>query len=100
MALFRHKVSGELVERPAHYADHPVLGRNLELVEGDVTPAPETSSKKKTSTKKTTAYVPFAEDGDGDGLVQDGTEWERPVGVEIPQEQIDAPEEETENNEE
>lgn len=99
MALFRHKVSGELVNRPAHYANHPVLGRNLELVEGEVAPAPTSSSKKKAPAKKTTAYVPFAEDGDGDGFIQDGTEWERPVGVEIPQEQ-EAPEEETENNEE
>jgi hypothetical protein len=33
-------------------------------------------------------YIPAADDADGDGLVQDGTEWEREVGVEIPQEEI------------
>jgi hypothetical protein len=35
MALFRHKVTGELVSRPAHYADHKVLGKNLELVSNE-----------------------------------------------------------------
>lgn len=100
MALFRHKVSGALVERPAHYINHPVLGRNLEPVDGEVTPAPQASSKKKSSAKKTIGYVADATDGDGDGLVQDGTEWERPVGVEIPQEQEEAPEDNIENNEE
>ena len=29
------------------------------------------------------AYVPEAKDGDKDGLVQDGTKWERPVGTEF-----------------
>lgn len=39
------------------------------------------SSKKYKS--KTEGYVPEAIDADGDGLVQDGTEFERPVGTEI-----------------
>ena len=98
MALFRHKVSGELVDRPAHYAEHPVLGRNLILITEEAE-APKVE-KKSRSAKKTTDYIPFAADGDGDGLVQDGTEWERPVGVEIPQEPEEAPEENIENNEE
>lgn len=38
-------------------------------------------TKKKTYTPK--PYVPEALDGDGDGLVQDGTEFERPVETEI-----------------
>lgn len=88
MALFRHKVTGELVSRPAHYADHKVLGKNLELVSLEETEVEVAAPAKKRSTKKATAYIPFAEDGDGDDLVQDGTEWERPVGVEIPQEEI------------
>ena len=89
MALFIHKVSGEIVDRPAHYADHPVLGKNLTLIteEAKAPEVKESSSKKKGSAKKTTDYIPFAVDGDGDGLVQDGTEWERPVGVEFPQEE-------------
>lgn len=88
MALFRHKVTGELVSRPAHYADHKVLGKNLELITEEVTEVEVAAPAKKRSTKKATEYIPFALDGDGDGLVQEGTEWEREVGVEIPQEEI------------
>ena len=32
---------------------------------------------------KKNTYVPAAKDADGDGLVQDGTEFERPVGMEL-----------------
>lgn len=28
-------------------------------------------------------YIPTAQDGDGDGMVQDGTIFERPEGVEL-----------------
>ena len=28
-------------------------------------------------------YNPDARDGDGDGLVQDGTEWERPIDSQV-----------------
>jgi hypothetical protein len=38
------------------------------------------TSKK---TYKPKGYVPNAKDGDGDGMVQDGTEFERPVGTEL-----------------
>lgn len=94
MALFKHKVTGELVSRPAHYADHKVLGKNLELVSEEETKVEVAAPEKKRSAKKTTEYIPAAVDADGDGLVQEGTEWEREVGVEIPQEEI------IENNEE
>lgn len=33
--------------------------------------------------KRKATYVPKAIDADGDGLVQDGTEFERPVGTEL-----------------
>jgi hypothetical protein len=33
-------------------------------------------------------YVPEATDGDKDGLVQDGTKWERPVGTELTDEEL------------
>ena len=94
MALFKHKVTGELVSRPAHYANHKVLGKNLELVSEEEISIEVAAPAKKRSTKKTTEYIPAAVDADGDGLVQEGTEWEREVGVEIPQEEI------IENNEE
>ena len=38
---------------------------------------------KKTYKAKVAGYVPQAIDGDGDGLVQDGTEFERPECTEI-----------------
>lgn len=40
--------------------------------------------------KRKSTYVPKAIDADGDGLVQDGTEFERPVGTEL---EVEAPEE-------
>ena len=40
-------------------------------------------ANKKTYKPKVEGYVPEATDGDGDGLVQDSTEFERPVGVEL-----------------
>ena len=39
------------------------------------------SSKKYKA--KVDGYIPEAKDADGDGLVQDGTEFERPEGTEI-----------------
>lgn len=38
MALFKHKLTGELVERPAHYGSHPVLGKNLVPADSTATP--------------------------------------------------------------
>jgi hypothetical protein len=38
---------------------------------------------KRTYKPKVQGYVPEALDGDGDGMVQDGTEFERPVGTEF-----------------
>lgn len=37
------------------------------------------------ATKKNT-YKPAAVDADGDGIVQEGTEFERPVGTDLPEE--------------
>jgi hypothetical protein len=28
-------------------------------------------------------YNPDARDGDGDGIIQEGTKWERPIGTEL-----------------
>ena len=43
------------------------------------------TAKKKTYVPKVEGYVPEAIDADGDGLVQDGTEFERPVETELPE---------------
>lgn len=50
------------------------------------TPEPEPAPKKKKSSKAD--YKPDAVDGDGDGLVQDGTPFQRPVGEELTEEEI------------
>jgi hypothetical protein len=61
-----------------------VEGGYLDLIStGNGTKA-EAAPKKAAAPKKKTAvaksgYNPDARDGDGDGLVQDGTEWERPA---------------------
>lgn len=49
MALFKHKLTGELVERPAHYATHPVLGKNLVPADSTVAPVakPSKAAPKK-----------------------------------------------------
>lgn len=60
---------------PAHYIGHPVLGKELVLVEEEVSFAPKKEKKKKPA-----EYNPAARDGDLDGFLQDATEWERPVG--------------------
>lgn len=81
MALFLHKVTGEIVERPAHYATHPTFGKKLELI----TSAEEVPAKKR-APKKPIFFTP-------------AVEAEETVGVEITEEP-NAPEEQTENNEE
>ena len=93
MALAMNKRTGKVANVPDHYIGHPVLGAELVAV-GDE-PVETVAPKTK---KKPAKYVPDAVDGDGDGLVQDGTVWERPEGTEV-EGQV-APDEEIENNEE
>lgn len=70
MALFKHKLTGELVERPAHYGSHPVLGKNLVSVDSTVAPAakPAKAAPKKaveaesTPEPLTSAAEPTVED--------------------------------------
>lgn len=81
MALFIHKKTGEIVERPAHYADHPTFGKKLELIK-----SAEEAPAKKRAPKKPSFFTPV-------------TEVEETLGVEITEEP-NAPEEQTENNEE
>lgn len=78
MATAINTRTGKIVSVPDHYIGHPALGIDLELVSSEVEAAPKDKKKKKLA-----EYVPNAIDGDGDGRVQDGTVWERPVGTEI-----------------
>lgn len=91
MALVKNTRTGKVSNVPDHYLGHPSLGADLELISEE--PAAKPAAKKKAA-----KYIPNAVDGDGDGLVQDGTEWERPVGTEI--EGHPAPETAIETNEE
>lgn len=47
MALFKHKLTGEIVDAPAHYASNPVLGKNLIPVNAEVLPKVEKKQKKE-----------------------------------------------------
>lgn len=93
MALAKHKLTGNIVDVPAHYIGHPSLGKNLIAVDAEVQAAPKKENKKKPA-----EYVLAAVDADGDGIVQDGTIWERPVGTEI--EEQPAPENNIKENDE
>jgi hypothetical protein len=68
--------------------------------EAEMAPEPEVVSivteKVVSKSKKKAEYTPEAADGDGDGLVQDGTVFERPFGTELSPEEVTAILEETE----
>lgn len=57
------------------------------VVEAAPEPAPEPVKKSK---KRKAEYVSPTVDADGDGLVQDGTIFERPVGTELSPEEVTA----------
>jgi hypothetical protein len=61
---------------PDHYIGHPVLGKDL-VLETDEAPAAPKNKKKQAE------YIPDAKDADGDGLVQEGTVWERLARTEL-----------------
>jgi hypothetical protein len=97
VAFVKNLRTGKVANVPDHYIGHPVLGKDLELI-SETAETLEVSAAPKTKKKKA-EYIPNPVDADGDGLVQDGTEWERPLGVSLPEEQP-APETENEDNEE
>ena len=76
MAIAKNVRTGKVSIVPDHYIGHPVLGKDLVL---DTDEAPAAPKNKK----KQTEYIPNAKDADGDGLVQEGTIWERSVGTEL-----------------
>lgn len=75
MAIAKNIRTGKVDSVPDHYIGHPVLGKDLVLETEEASAAPKAK-------KKQAAYIPNAVDADGDGLVQEGTEWERPAGTE------------------
>lgn len=63
---------------------------DAEVVVEEVVEAPKPKKKKA-------SYKPEAVDGDGDGLVQDGTVFQREAGTELTEEQVAALDESPEN---
>ena len=57
-------------------------------VEPVVAPTPEPVKPKKSTKKRKAEYISPTFDADGDGLVQDGTIFERPEGVELSPEEV------------
>lgn len=96
MAFVKNLRTGKVANVPDHYVGHPVLGKDLEVI-GETTDVVEIQAAPKTKKKKA-EYIPAPTDADGDGLVQEGTEWERPLGTDI--EEQPAPEPQIEDNEE
>jgi len=69
MALFKHKLTGEIVNAPAHYASNPVLGKNLLPVDAEVLPKVE-----KKQTKEAPAALPVVEAKKGETLIIENEE--------------------------
>ena len=65
-------------------------------VEAVAAPVVEAEKPAKPAKKRKAEYVSPTTDADGDGLVQDGTIFERPVGVELSPEEVTAILEESE----
>lgn len=81
MPLMRNTVTGKEQFMPASYVGQfPFV-----VIEEIATPEPVKKPRKKKA-----EYVPEATDGDGDGLVQDGTIFERPAGTELSPEEVTA----------
>lgn len=46
MSLFKNKLTGKIVERPAHYADHPVFGKKFIPVDSATLAQPKKKAEK------------------------------------------------------
>jgi hypothetical protein len=82
------------VEEPIVVPEEPVIfyeGFNMEegvfrrslIFETPVEEVVEEPTEETLEEKIDAGYDPEAIDGDADGIVQDGTEWERPIGTEL-----------------
>jgi hypothetical protein len=63
LALFKHKPTGAIIERPAHYATHPVFGRNLEPITDKETAEAAKAKPVPTATKADAKVQGGAEKG-------------------------------------
>jgi hypothetical protein len=69
MALFKHKLTGEIVNAPAHYASNPILGRNLVPVDAELPLHVEKKHKKEAP-----AALPPVEAKKGETLIIENEE--------------------------
>lgn len=86
MPQMRNTITGKINWMPDSYIGRFPFEVVEEIAEPVVIaePAPEPAKPRK----KKADYTPEATDGDGDGLVQDGTIFERPLGTELSPEEI------------
>lgn len=83
MPQMRNTVTGKVNWMPDSY-----VGQfPFEVVE-EIPVVEETPVEEKPKRKKKAEYISPTFDADGDGLVQDGTIFERPEGVELSEEEI------------
>lgn len=97
MAIAINARTGKVTNVPDHYIGHKILGKDLELVGAE--PVRTKAQDAPKAKKRQAEYVLNPVDADGDGFVQDGTIWERPLGELLPEEQP-APENQNENHKE
>ena len=85
MPQMRNTITGKINWMPDSY-----IGQfPFEVVEEAPAPEPVIEEKPAKKTRKRKAeYVSPTFDADGDGLIQDGTIFERPVGTELSPEEV------------
>ena len=98
MPKLYNTVTKKFMWMPDHYTgqfpfETEEVAASKGIVDVEAVEAPK-PVKAKAKPKKKEAYKADAIDGDGDGLVQDGTAFQRPVGTELTEEEVAAAEKE------
>lgn len=75
----KRKAEAELAAKTAKKIEEIKAAAKPQTTEKPAVKKATTPASKKATPKKAVAFNPNAVDGDGDGLVQDGTIWERPA---------------------
>jgi hypothetical protein len=89
MPQMRNTVTGKINWMPDSYiGQFPFEVVEEAPVVEEIPAVEEAPVEEKPRRKRKADYTPEATDGDGDGLVQDGTIFERPEGVELSEEEI------------
>ena len=83
MPKLKNTITGKINWMPASY-----VGQFPYKLVDEAPVAEPIEIQKSKKSKKKVEYVPNAVDSDGDGKVQDGTVFERPVGEELSPEKV------------